>query len=445
MESSFAFHLLLQIALIALNAVFACIEIAFISTNEHRLERLSRGGNRKAGRLLKLSRQPARFLATIQVAITLSGFLGSAFAADHFSDGLADWLSACGVPLSVQTLDAVSVILITLALSYVTLVFGELVPKRLAMQHAERLALAFSGLVWSVDRLFAPLVWLLTRSTNGVLRCLGVDPEADPETVGEEDIRMLVDAGNAKGTIDAQEKRFIQNVFEFDDLSLGEILTHRTEVAALSLDDSDEAWSRIIHTTRHSRYPVCDGCLDRVTGVLTAKDWFRLEDRSRANVLAKAVRPAVFVSEHQKADSLFRSMKLSRNPFAVVCDEYGGVQGIITMNDLLERLVGDLGDEDEASRGPESPEIESLGGGLWRIRGTARVDAVSEALGVELPGEGADTFGGLLMGRLGEIPEDGSRAELTVGGLRVRIDAVRSRRIESAEVRVSEPEGEPAA
>ena len=335
-------QLLLQVVLIALNAVFACAEIAVLSVNETRLEKLAEDGNRKAVRLRRLTSQPAKFLATIQVAITLSGFLGSAMAAENFSEYLVNWLVSLGVTIPRGTLDAISVVLITIVLSYITLVFGELVPKRLAMKKSEALALGMSGMISGISKIFAPLVWLLTVSVNGVLRLLGVDPNAEEEQVSEEEIRMMVDAGGEHGTIDREEQHFIQNVFEFDDLTAGEISTHRTEIAMLWMDETPEQWAETIRTSRHSMYPVCQESVDQVIGVLNTKDYFRLADHSRETILAQAVKPAYFVPESVKADVLFRNMRNRRIHFAVVLDEYGGLSGIITIYDLLEQGVYDV-------------------------------------------------------------------------------------------------------
>ena len=358
MEGSILFMIFLQVFLIALNAVFACAEIAVISMNDGKLAKLVAEGDRRALRLARLTSQPARFLATIQVAITLSGFLGSAFAAENFSDGLVVWLKGLGVSAPAATLDAAAVVFITLVLSYFTLVFGELVPKRVAMRKAEALALGMSALISGIATLFAPIVWVLTASTNGILRLLGIDPDADDERVSEEEIRMMVDVGSEKGAIDREEKQFIQNVFEFDDLTAGDIATHRTDIDMLWLDESMDDWKATIHSSRHTLYPVCDETADNIVGILNAKDYFRLDDRSRGAVMQAAVKPAYFVPESVKADLLFRNMKRSRNALAVVLDEYGGMLGIITINDLVEQLVGELGDEDA-----ERALIEAAGPG----------------------------------------------------------------------------------
>ena len=279
MEDPILWPILLQIVLIALNAIFACAEIAIISINDNKLAQLVSQGDKRAVRLARLTSRPAQFLATIQIAITLSGFLGSAFAADNFSDPLVAMLVDAGVPIPAKTLNTIAVVVITLVLSYITLVFGELVPKRLAMKKADTLALGLSGLISTLSTICAPVVAVLTASTNGILRLLGVDPSADEDEVSEEEIKMMVDRGNEKGVFDSATKEFIQNVFEFDDLTVGEFATHRTELDLLWTAQTTEEWRQIIFETRHTRYPVCDGSVDRVVGILDSRDFFRMQDR----------------------------------------------------------------------------------------------------------------------------------------------------------------------
>lgn len=442
-DNSLLWQILLQVILIALNAVFACAEIAVISFNDNKLAKLAEEGNKRAVRLARLTSQPARFLATIQVAITLAGFLGSAFAADNFSDMLSDWIIGLGVPISHATLDTVSVILITIILSYFTLVFGELVPKRVAMKKAETLALGISGLISFISKLFAPIVWLLTISTNALLRLMGIDPNSDDEEVTEEEIRMMVDAGREKGVIDEEETEIIQNVFEFDDITAGEIATHRTDIALLWTDETPEQWAQTIHETRHSRYPVCDESVDNVVGILNAKDYFRLDDKSHENIMAQAVKPAYFVPESVKADVLFRRMKQNRTQFAVVLDERGGMNGIITINDLVEQLVGELDDVEDADEPVQ--EIERTDSGTWNIRGEASLEDVADALGAALPTEEYETFGGFVFGSLGTIPDDGSQLELDACGLHIKVLEIRDHRMERAAVCLLAPpeEGTP--
>lgn len=439
MEESIWWPLLIPAVLIILNAIFASAEIAVISMNDNRIAQLASEGNKRAIRLARLTSQPAKFLATIQVAITLAGFMGSAFAADNFSDRLTAWLIDAGLPFTVKvsTLDDIAVVLITLVLSYFTLVFGELVPKRIAMKKAERLALGMSALVSFISTLFAPLVWILTKSTNLVLRMLGIDPSVEENHVSEEEIRMMVDVGTQKGVIDIEEKEFIQNVFEFDDLPVGEFATHRKEISLLWTNESIEDWEETINESRHSLYPICDKSVDNVVGILNAKDYFRLKDKTFENIMKHTVRPPYFIPETVFADVLFRQMKNSHNHFAVVLDEYGGLKGIVTMNDLLEQLVGELEDDSEAI---ELPEIEKLDSQTWKIRGSAKLVEVKEKLGVELPLESYDTFGGYVFGNYGSIPDDGSQFELELDSLHIKVIEIKDHRITKTVVCLNLPE-----
>ncbi len=335
-------QIILQIVLIALNAIFAATEIAVISINDNKLEKMAGEGDKRAKRLVSLTSQPSKFLATIQVAITLSGFLGSAFAADNFSDSLTALIMKTGIGISEKTVDTISVIVITILLSYFTLIFGELVPKRVAMKNAEKLGLAISGLISFVSKIFAPIVWFLTLSTNLILRLLGIDPDSNDEEVTEEEIRMMIDAGSEKGTIDAEEKELIENVFDFDDTPVDKVFTHRKKVDFISTRDTTEVWKEIIYKNCHSKYPVCGESFDDIIGVLDAKAYYRLEDKSRENILSECVSPAYFVPETIAADVLFRNMRDSGNHFAIVLDEYGGMCGVVTLTDLVEELVGDI-------------------------------------------------------------------------------------------------------
>lgn len=437
METNYIFMILLQIVLIALNAVFACAEIAVISMNDSKLAKMASEGDKRAIRLTKLTSQPARFLATIQVAITLSGFLGSAFAADNFSDGLVNLLVNLGVPIPVKTLDTIAVVFITLVLSYFTLIFGELVPKRVAMNKAEPLALGISGLISGIAKLFKPIVWFLTASTNGVLRLLGIDPNAEDEEVSEEEIRMMVDVGSEKGVIDHEEKEFIQNVFEFDDITAGDIATHRTEVCLLWLEESMDAWEETIHNSRHTLYPVCDDSADNIVGILNAKDYFRLADKSRENVMKNAVNPAYFVPETVKADVLFRNMKHTRNNLAIVLDEYSGMTGIITINDLVQQLVGDLGDNE--SDETDKLLIEQIDSGTWKVHGSATLEEASEIMGIHLPEDEHNTFNGLIFDALGTIPQDGTSVEVETAGLIIKVTQICEHQVEEAIVCKANP------
>jgi len=405
---------LLLFCLIIIGACFSCAEISFLTVNRNRLDSLAQKGNRKAKRLLSLLKEPAKFLATIQVGNTLTGFLASAFAADIFSRKLTEFIHSLGINLPYATLNAVSVVVIILVLSYFTMVLSELVPKRVAMKKADTLAFLFSGPLLVISKIFSPLVWLLTRSTNSMLRVFGIDPKTAEKAVTEEEIRMMIDLGRVGGAIKKNEQEILQNVFEFDNKNAGEVMTHRMDVVFLNLNETDAEWERVIAESRRNLFPVCGAGPDDVKGILSARDYFILKsgtsgDRFR-EVLMKNLRPARFVPQSVKTDRLFRQMKKSRNHFAVVVDEYGSMTGIVTMNDLLEELVGDL--EDDVTVPADRPLIESAGKNRWRIGGAASLDAIARELGIAMPVEQYDTFSGFVFSLLGHIPEDGAGEEL---------------------------------
>ena len=413
--------IVLQVVLIGLNAIFASAEIAVISMNDTKLQKMAKEGDSRAKRLVLLTEQPTKFLSTIQVAITLAGLLGSAFAAENFAGALVTAIQGTGVGISAAVLETFAVFVITLVLAYFNLVFGELVPKRVGMKKAESMALGMSGMLTMVSRFFAPLVWLLTASTNGILKLLGIDPEDEDEVVSEEEIYMMLEVGAEKGTIDREETEWIRNVFAFDDTPVEEVCTHRVDVTALGLEETEEEWKETILQSRFTYYPVYKEDQDDIVGVLNTKDYFRLEDKSRDNILKKAVEKPYYVPETMKADVLFRNMKREKKHFAVVLDEYGGLSGVISMHDLMELLVGDLDEDDK--------EIIFVGENTWKISGSASLDDVAEELELKLPVEEYDTFGGYIFGELGKIPDDGVKFVLETGGMKIRVEKVENHRI----------------
>lgn len=423
--------LLLQAVLIALNAVFASAEIAVISMNESKLEKLAQEGNPQARHLRGLVQDPARFLATIQVAVTLAGFLGSAFAAENFSAPLVTWLLSLGVKLPAGTLRTLSVILITLLLSYVTLVFGELVPKRVAMRKPEDLALRITPMVRLISALFAPIVWLLTHSTNLVLRLCGIDPNTEENDVSEEEIRMMVDIGSESGVIDDDEKEMIHNIFELDDKPAGDIMTHRTESCILWIEDSIEQWRAYIDETGHTRYPVCGDDIDDVIGIVNSRDFYRfLLGGGQKSTLRNIIREPYFVPDSMKADELFSRMQQKNTHMVVVMDEYGGFQGVVTQKDLLEEIVGELYSEDEAPE--QERDVVKLNDNTWKIRGSAEIEDVEEALGVTFPDGDYNTFAGLVLDAIETLPEDGETVRTKIGCLEIHVTKIAEHRIEEA-------------
>lgn len=415
--------ILLQVVLILLNAVFAGSEIAVLSVNEFKLKKMVENGNKRAVKLQKLSEEPSRFLSTIQIAITLSGFLGSAFAADNFSGALADWMVSLGVPLSYSALDTISVILITIILSYFTLVFGELVPKQIAIHRSEQMALAVSGLISSIAVIFSPLVKVLTWSTNAVLTLFGIQSGQEEEVVSEEEIIMMVSAGEEKGTIDTEEKELISNVFAFDDLEARELMTHRTGMISLDLEDPD-SWEQTIYDSERSMIPVYEDEIDHMVGVLNTKKYFRqprsLSEKER---IIAAMEPPYFVWESIKADDLFNQMKRDRQNMAIVLDEYGGVSGLVTLNDLVQELVGEF-EEDQK-------DIEKLPDGSFRILGRASIQDVARTLDASIDPD-LVTFNGLVYHLMQSVPENGSHLQIPFGKWSITLEKVTNHRVESA-------------
>lgn len=426
--------IVLQVVLISLNAIFASAEIAVISMNDTKLENLARNGNKRAKKLVELTSQPARFLATIQVAITLAGFLGSAYAADNFAAPLVEKLMAAGVPASESVLNSVCVFAITIIIAYFSIVFGELIPKRVAMNKTEQIALSVSGILSVVSIVFKPLVWLLTTSTNLVLKLMGIDPEED-ETVTEEEIRMMVSAGSEKGVIDSEENEMIQNVLDFNDISVEELCTHRTDVVMIYTEDSIEDWKETVKNSRHNYMPVCGEDSDDIIGVLDVREFFQTdwdEELTKEKALEKCLRKAFFVPENMKADVLCKKMKETGVHFAIAIDEYGGMTGIATMHDLVELLIGELFEEGESHK---PADIEKIDDCSWRILGGADIEDVAEELDVHLPITEYDTFGGYVFGELGSIPPDGSKLVMETPELSILIENVREHRVETAVVR----------
>ena len=430
--------LLLQLALICLNAYFAGTEIALLSVSDIRLKALADEGDKRAKKLLKLTLKPEKFLSTIQIAITLSGFLGSALAADNFAEPLYQWF----LSFDVKIPETVLVIVITLILSFFTLVFGELVPKRVAQRKGEAMALKRVGFITSLAKLFTPIVWLLSASTNAMLRLRGIDPHEVIEQVDEEDIRLMVDAGSESGTIDNEEKELIRNVFEFDDLNAGDIATHRTEVALLWMEDDVSVWEETIHENRHTLYPVCEDSADHVVGILNAKDFFRLSDKSRESVLENTIKQPYFVPENVKADVLFRNMKSTRNNMAIVLDEYGGMTGIVTLYDLVEQLVGEFDSDDAPVSEGESSEpalaVEQIADDTFALHGNVELAELGEATGLAFEDEDCDTFTGLVFSELGYIPDDGEQEiDLVIGRMTIRITEVQDHMVKESTVQVA--------
>ena len=419
--------LLLQVVLIALNAIFACAEIAVISVSDAKLNKLISENNKQAKTLKKLTENPSRFLSTIQIAITLSGFLGSAFAAENFADPLVNWVISNGwfTQNNTEILNGVFVVLITIVLSYFTLVFGELIPKRIGMRKAEKIALSLSCFLLFVSNLFRPIVFILTASINCILKLIGIDPNQSDGDEGEENIRLMVDMSGEKGLIDKEEQEMIQNVFDFDDLMVEDFATHRTNVEFLWKEDSIEVWDKVIKNSFHKYYPVCGEDKDDVVGVLNIKKYFK-----NPNDIENCIEPAYFVPATLKADILFKQMKETKNKFAILLDEHGGVDGIVTMDDILEQIVGEFNDENESVEASAVAISENV----WEINGLFTIEETNEMFDTKLSNEEYDTLSGFIFAEYGAIPSDGEKFEIIIENLKINVEEIKDHRIEKMKI-----------
>ena len=424
-------QLLLQVVLIGINAFFAMTEIAVISLNESKINRLAEDGDPEAKKLQYLTENPARFLSTIQVAITLAGFLGSAFAASNFASRIVAAVQASGANVNLETLNTLCVVGVTLLLSYVTLVFGELVPKRIAQKKPERIAKKVVGVIRFCSVLTKPIVWMLSKSTNGVLRLLGMDPKDEAEEVSEDDIRLMVDIGGEKGAIGADEREMIDNIFEFNDSTAEDLMIHRTDTVTIWVDEDPAELEKQIVESGHSRFPVYDEDMDDIIGILYLRDYFVNLRVEQPKPLRQIIRPPYFVPDSVKADALFREMQSRQIHMAIVVDEYGGFNGIITMEDLLEEIVGNIYDEFD----PVEQDMEQLEDGVWRMRGSVGLDTLGEIFDINLPEDEFDTLGGMVFGELGIIPDDGETPEVEAHGLHIWVEEIADRRVEWARVK----------
>lgn len=425
--------------LILLNAFFASSEVALISLKPATVRRLGTEGGRRGRRLADLVGNSGRFLATVQVGVTFAGFMASAFAADTFSEPVTGWLYGLGFQfLSKKILGGVIMVAITILLSYISLVFGELVPKQLGLRYAEAVALNVAGPIDFIARVTAPFVWFLNASVNFVLRLFGVTP-GNSQEVTEEEIRMMVDIGEENGAIESDEKRMIENVFEFNNTTAAEVMTHRTEMVALDIEAPPEEVEKVLMSCGFSRVPVYREDIDEIIGFLHFREYLSAKVQGNsAPDIRKLLKPVYLAPETMRANILFRNMQSKKFGMAIILDEFGGTSGLVTIEDLLEEIVGSLYDEyDEADI-----EIEQLGEGEWRIDGSMRLDEISRRLDLALPEEEYDTIGGLVFGMLNEVPTVGATVELPVSGISIRVESVEERRVDKVILQYTPPQEE---
>lgn len=415
--------------LILVNAFFAATELAIISLNDNKIRRKAEEGDKVAIKIHRLISEPSRFLATIQVGVTLAGFLSSAFAAEKFANRLYNLIG-----LDLPIIHTVSLIAVTVFLAYFSLVLGELVPKRLAQHNPEKLAYAVVGTITVLGRLMHPFVRLLTLSTNLVLRVLRVDPNQVDRSVTEEEIRMMVDVGRELGNIHEEEKEMIENIFEFNDMAVREIMTHRTDVVALDVDANfEEVVTKALHD-QYTRIPVYEDSIDNIIGILHVKDLLKrsLQCSHDDFTLRQLIRPPYLVPESKNTDAVFREMQRDHVQMAIVIDEYGGTAGIITMEDLLEEIVGSMQDEYDE----EESMIVQIDDTTYHIDGMTPLDDVGELFDVLFPDEDIDTLAGFVISLLGKIPDEDEQLTAQYQNLQFTVLQMDDKRVAKVEVKV---------
>ncbi|MCI9039561.1 MAG: HlyC/CorC family transporter [Clostridia bacterium] len=423
------------VILILLNAYFAATEIAFISLNDAKIEKKAKEGNKRAKQIQRMLKNPSKFLATIQIGITLAGFLSSAFASDAFADKLAPVLNSAMPFLSIGVWRNISIIIITMILSFFTLVFGELVPKRLAMKYYEKISYATIGVIKAISIVTAPFVKLLTWSTNLISKLFGVG-EQEEEIVTEEEIKMMIDQGEEKGVIEETEKEIINNVFALNDIVASEIMMHRTDMFAIEINENIYELLSEIDDYKYSRIPVYEESIDNIKGILYLKDILKLVSTRQEFKIADILKEAYFVPESKPIDEIFKELQTSKMQMAIVVDEYGGTAGLLTMEDILEELVGNIFDEYDE----EEFEYKMLDENTYLMEGSISLYEVKKILEIDLPEGDYETLSGYLIEQLGRLPEEQEHPIIEDDKLTYKIEHIEDRRIKWVKVCKNQPE-----
>lgn len=430
--NSILFQLLFLAFLTLVNAFFAGAEMAVVSVNKNRIKVLADEGSKRAALLQTLFEDSTKFLSMIQVAITLAGFFSSASAATGISQVLGGWIAQFGIPYS----NTIAVVVVTIILSYFTLVFGELVPKRIALQKAEAFSLFVVQPIYIISKILSPFIKLLSLSTNGFLHLIGMKTENLEEAVSEEEIKKMLETGSENGVFNEIEKEMINSIFSFDDKTAKDVMVPRREVFAIDIEEPLEKILDEILETRHSRIPVYEEQIDNIIGIIQVKDvMIEARKKSFEEVDIRALlKEAFFVPDGKSTDELFREMQKTKNRMAVLIDEYGGVSGILTVEDLVEEVMGEITDEHEE----EVVELQKIGEKEYLLDGSILIEELNEKLNLKLETENYDTLSGYLIEELGYIPKDSGQCELDADGVHFKILEVKEKRIRKVWMKIPE-------
>ena len=431
---SIILKILLLFVLILVNAFFAMSEIAIISLNDNKIDKLAEEGHKKAKQIQKLTQNSSNFLSTIQIGVTLAGFLTSASAADSFAPILTNAVVNASESLAAYkgVIETVALILITIIVSYFSLVFGELAPKKIGMQKSEKVAYKVVGILLFIMKATKPFVKILAFSTNSIVRLFGIDPNADEENVTEEEILMMVDVGEEKGVIENAQAEMINNIFEFDDIDAGDIMTHRVDMTAVEADEPVSEVVKVAIEDGYSRIPVYDDDPDNIVGIVYIKDLLPYigKEVPTDKTIREVMREAYFVPETKKCGELFAEMSEKRVQIAIVVDEYGGTAGLLTLEDIVESIVGSIQDEYDT----EEEEIAKINDTTFTVDGTTDLDEINELVGADIPDGDYDTIAGFIISELGYLPKDGDMDTVELDNLKFTIIEVEDKRI--AKVRI---------
>ena len=437
-ESSIAIQIVLIVVLTLINAYFAASEMAIVSVNKSKIHRLSEEGNKKAKLVEKLLDQPTNFLSTIQVAITLAGFFNSASAATGISKSFADVLKNWSVPYA----DTIAVVLITILISFITLIFGELVPKRIALQKAESYSMFCAKPILVISKIASPFIKILSWSTKFILRIFGMADENVEESLSREEIRSMVESGQENGVFNEIETDMITNIFEFDDSLALNVMTPRTDVYCIDINDALSDNIDQMMTMQYTRIPVYDDSIDNIIGILNMKD-FAIEARKVGFDyvdIKKLLRKPYFVLETKNIDDLFRELQKEHQHIAILVDEYGGFSGIITVEDLIEEIMGDIEDEYDHD---DEPKLQKIDNNNYIVDGNYLLDDLDDELDLKLSNNNHDTIGGFVLHLLGEIPEENQQRTVKYENLTFLIISVKGNRVTKIKLTINEKEKEP--
>lgn len=422
MGDSMVVQILLILFVIVLNGIFASSEIALVSANRNKVEADTELGNKKAKKakkLLKFMENPTRFLSTIQIGITMFGFINGAIAAGSFAQGITDLITRQWTSLDKGIVFSVVTVLITLLLTYLQVVLGELVPKRLAMKAPEAVGYFFIGFLGLIATIMRPFVNLLTGTANLIVKMFGVNPEDNDDTLSEDELRLELNASQMRGLIDQSENEMIQNIFEFDSTTVSEVMTHRTEVSAIDVNSSKEDVLAYVTNEKFTRFPVYEGSIDQIIGILHVKDLLKTIETEKEVPfeLRNIIREPLYVPESKNTRQLFVEMQESKTHIAIVIDEYGGTAGIVTLEDLIEEIVGNIFDEYD----DDEDEISTIKDNEYVIDGLADIEEVEDILDAKLPVEEYDTLSGFILGQLGRFPEEEEHVVIVYNNYRFEV------------------------